>query len=187
MASAFSGGSRPSMMLRKALPASTSQRRIGHGAMQIRSSLEVPPALLLSAVAAARTTFEAQPPPLGTSLAVLGSTGGVLAYWWLVLVPSERRDLAKNKNKVRGAHHLSFCLFFNPHQACAWQGWRSALVARLRTVSSRLRADTKAAALLTATALLAVERRAWRQSSRSRDRRRPRHCRQDRARMIMKF
>eukprot|EP00802_Teleaulax_amphioxeia_P022040 Tamp_22451.p1 GENE.Tamp_22451~~Tamp_22451.p1 ORF type:complete len:220 (+),score=51.95 Tamp_22451:55-660(+) len=57
------------------------------------------PAVLLAAAVAAGTTFEAQAPPIGTSLAVLGSTGGVLAYWWLVLVPSERRDLAKNKNK----------------------------------------------------------------------------------------
>ena len=56
------------------------------------------PALMLAA--AASKAFEAQPPPLGTTLAVLGSTGGVLADWWLVLVPSERRDLAKNKNKV---------------------------------------------------------------------------------------
>ena len=58
-------------------------------------------ALLVSAARAASSTFEAQPPPLGTSVAVLGSTAGVIAYWWLVLVPSERRDLAKNKNKVR--------------------------------------------------------------------------------------
>jgi hypothetical protein len=62
--------------------------------------MAVPPGLVLAAAAAAGMTFEAQAPPLGTSLAVLGSTGGVLAYWWLVLVPSERRDLAKNKNKV---------------------------------------------------------------------------------------
>ena len=57
------------------------------------------PSLLLSAARAASMTFEAQPPPLGTSVAVLGSTAGVIGYWWLVLVPSERRDLAKNKNK----------------------------------------------------------------------------------------
>jgi len=61
------------------------------------------PALFLAAAAQARATFEAQPPPFGTTLAVLGSTGGVLAYWWLVLVPSERRDLAKAKNKVLSA------------------------------------------------------------------------------------
>ena len=67
----------------------------------LRMSVFDEPALMLAATAAATSkAFEAQPPPLGTTLAVLGSTGGVLAYWWLVLVPSERRDLAKNKNKV---------------------------------------------------------------------------------------
>jgi hypothetical protein len=65
--------------------------------------------LFIAAAAAAKTTFEAQPPPIGTSLAVLGSTGGVLAYWWLVVVPSERRDLAKNKNKVQDTY-ASCCL-----------------------------------------------------------------------------
>ena len=65
--------------------------------------------LFFAAAAAAKTTFEAQPPPIGTSLAVLGSTGGVLAYWWLVVVPSERRDLAKNKNKVQDTY-ASCCL-----------------------------------------------------------------------------
>jgi len=43
--------------------------------------------------------FEAQAPPLGPTLALFLSTVGPAAYWWLVLVPSERRDLAKNKNK----------------------------------------------------------------------------------------
>lgn len=68
--------------------------------LALRAGIELPPALMLAAsVASAGKTFEAQAPPLGTTIAVLGSTAGVLAYWWLVLVPSERRDLAKNKNK----------------------------------------------------------------------------------------
>lgn len=80
-------------------PARLLQRR-RTGALQLRADASVDAALLLAVVVAkVGTTFEAQPPPLGTTLAVLGSTGGVLAYWWLVLVPSERRDLAKNKNK----------------------------------------------------------------------------------------
>ena len=70
--------------------------------------------LFFAAAAAAKTTFEAQPPPIGTSLAVLGSTGGVLAYWWLVVVPSERRDLAKNKNKVEDTY-ASCCLEGDDH------------------------------------------------------------------------
>jgi len=76
------------------------RRRCSSGALQLRADM---PALFLAAAAQARATFEAQPPPFGTTLAVLGSTGGVLAYWWLVLVPSERRDLAKAKNKVLSA------------------------------------------------------------------------------------
>ena len=35
-------------------------------------------------------TFEAQAPPLGTTLSLL-ATVGLAAYWWLVFVPSERR------------------------------------------------------------------------------------------------
>lgn len=34
-----------------------------------------------------------------TQLAVLATTVGTAAYWWLVLVPSERVSLAKNKRK----------------------------------------------------------------------------------------
>ena len=45
--------------------------------------------------------FEARPPPLEVTLPVVLSTLGTMSYWWFVLVPSERRDLAKNKNKVR--------------------------------------------------------------------------------------
>jgi len=76
------------------------RRQCSSGALQLQADM---PALFLAAAAQARATFEAQPPPFGTTLAVLGSTGGVLAYWWLVLVPSERRDLAKAKNKVLSA------------------------------------------------------------------------------------
>lgn len=80
--------------------AAPTMRRHRGGIRQMRMT-DVSAALeLATAALAAGTTFEAQAPPIGTSLAVLGSTAGVIAYWWLVLVPSERRDLAKNKNKV---------------------------------------------------------------------------------------
>lgn len=55
--------------------------------------------LQLKAYVPGQYGFEAQPPALGPTFAVFLSTFGVAAYWWLVLVPSERRDLAKNKNK----------------------------------------------------------------------------------------
>jgi hypothetical protein len=41
----------------------------------------------------------AEAPPLGTILVILGTPAGLAAYWWLVLVPSERRSLAKSKRK----------------------------------------------------------------------------------------
>ena len=87
-------------------------RSRGHGLLALRAGIELPPALMLAAsVASAGKTFEAQAPPLGTTIAVLGSTAGVLAYWWLVLVPSDRRDLAKNKNKVRNACPAQYAAF----------------------------------------------------------------------------
>jgi len=70
-----------------------------HSVTQTACASLTDPALLVAAARVAGAAFEAQPPPLGTSVAVLGSTAGVMGYWWLVLVPSERRDLAKNKNK----------------------------------------------------------------------------------------
>jgi hypothetical protein len=43
--------------------------------------------------------FEPVAPNLAQTAVVLLSTVGLASYWWLVFVPSERRDLAKNKNK----------------------------------------------------------------------------------------
>ena len=43
--------------------------------------------------------FEPVAPNLAQTSVVLLSTVGLASYWWLVFVPSERRDLAKNKNK----------------------------------------------------------------------------------------
>ena len=51
-------------------------------------------ALSLRAVA-----FEPVTPNLAQTAVVLFSTVGLAAYWWLVFVPGERRDLAVNKNK----------------------------------------------------------------------------------------
>jgi hypothetical protein len=43
--------------------------------------------------------FEPVVPNMAQTAVVLLSTVGLASYWWLVFVPSERRDLAKNKNK----------------------------------------------------------------------------------------
>ena len=100
-------------------PSAEGARRPRRGGAMRLQAVAADPAVLLAAAVAAGTTFEAQAPPIGTSLAVLGSTGGVLAYWWLVLVPSERRDLAKNKNKVatRPLQHALICACMR--RACA--------------------------------------------------------------------
>lgn len=42
--------------------------------------------------------FEPQAPPMATIVSMV-SIFGLAGYWWLVFVPSERRDLAANKNK----------------------------------------------------------------------------------------
>ena len=41
----------------------------------------------------------AEAPPLGTVVVLLGSPAGLAAYWWGVLVPSERRSLSLEKRK----------------------------------------------------------------------------------------
>jgi hypothetical protein len=50
-------------------------------------------------VAITAVVFEPVAPNLAQTAVVLLSTVGLASYWWLVFVPSERRDLAKNKNK----------------------------------------------------------------------------------------
>lgn len=48
-----------------------------------------------------KMTFEPQidGSVLGAQLAVLGMSCGLAAYWWLVVVPSERATLAREKRK----------------------------------------------------------------------------------------
>ena len=41
----------------------------------------------------------AEAPPLGTVVVLLGAPAGLAAYWWGVLVPSERRSLSLEKRK----------------------------------------------------------------------------------------
>ena len=41
----------------------------------------------------------AEAPPVGTILLLVGMPVGLAAYWWQILVPSERRSLAKSKRK----------------------------------------------------------------------------------------
>ena len=51
-----------------------------------------------------RRTFE--PHVDGSSLVVLGVFAGLAAYWWLVLVPSERASLAREKRRGAVGQYL---------------------------------------------------------------------------------
>lgn len=57
-----------------------------------------PSVITLAERVATGTVFEPQAPPMGSIVSIIGILS-LAAYWWLVFVPSERRDLAANKNK----------------------------------------------------------------------------------------
>mmetsp|Transcript_32216 Transcript_32216/g.79046 ORF Transcript_32216/g.79046 Transcript_32216/m.79046 type:complete len:221 (-) Transcript_32216:10-672(-) len=75
--------------------AMASRRPLGGRATRAQRS---PPAGLRQARAITDMVFEPQAPPLGSIVSMIGIFS-LAGYWWLVFVPSERRDLAANKNK----------------------------------------------------------------------------------------
>ena len=69
----------------------------GHGPSG--ADMQIKRRAVSSGMSVKAVVFEPVAPNLAQTSVVLMSTVGLASYWWLIFVPSERRDLAKNKNK----------------------------------------------------------------------------------------